>query len=249
LRGAVGIFLASIPLLVGLPGAALYFNVAFVVVLVSLLVQGWTIALAAHRLHVALPRSDPPPRRIELDLPGQLEQELVGYTVGAKSPYLRRGLIPSWARPALYVRKERILMPDEIDAVREGDYIYLLAPPEKAQALDRFFVDMPPPARPDPRLLEDFYVPGTATLGALAEIYGLRIAPDEAATTLATHFESSFMQPPRPGDALRLGSIVLVAHDVADGRVTTVGLSLADDTPQEGRIVRLRTALRRAITP
>src|SRR5205807_5351059 len=83
LRGAVGVFLASIPLLVGLPNAQLYFDVGFVVVLASLLVQGWSIAAAAHRLHIALPRADPPPRRVELDLPGQLEQELVGYAVHA----------------------------------------------------------------------------------------------------------------------------------------------------------------------
>jgi cell volume regulation protein A len=50
LRGAVGIFIASIPLLVGLPNAHVYFDVGFVVVLVSLLVQGWTIAFAARRL-------------------------------------------------------------------------------------------------------------------------------------------------------------------------------------------------------
>ena len=50
LRGAVGIFLASIPLLVGLPNAYLYFDIAFVVVLTSLLIQGWTIASAARRL-------------------------------------------------------------------------------------------------------------------------------------------------------------------------------------------------------
>ena len=164
LRGAVGIFLASIPLLVGLPKAHVYFDIAFVVVLASLLIQGWSIAWAARRLHVSLPPHDHMPRRVELDLPGQLEQEIVGYPVSANSPYLRRGLLPSWARPTLIVRDEKILSPPEAEQVRAGDYVYLLAPPEKAQALDRFFVDMPPPDAPDPRLLSDFFVGGDHTL-------------------------------------------------------------------------------------
>ena len=86
LRGAVAIFLASIPMLVGLPKAYLYFDVAFVVVIISLLLQGWTLAPAARRLHVALPRADRGPRRVELDLPGQLEQQLVGYPVRSNQP-------------------------------------------------------------------------------------------------------------------------------------------------------------------
>jgi cell volume regulation protein A len=229
LRGAVGIFLASIPLLVGVPRAHIFFDIAFVVVLTSLLVQGWTIAFAARRLGVSFPRHDPLPRRIELDLPGQLAQEMVGYPVAAKSPYLRRGLIPSWAKPTLIVRDERILTPEEGAPVREGDYLYLLAPPEKAQALDRFFVDMPPPAAPDPQLLGDFFVSGDVTLGALAEIYGLSVADDHAAVSLADHFAEELKRPPRQGDIVPLGPIALLAHRVAAGRVTTVGLRLAED--------------------
>ena len=228
LRGAVGIFLASIPLLVGLPGAHLYFDVAFVVVASSLLVQGWTVALAARKLDISFARADPLPRRIELDLPGQLAREIVGYPVPANSPYLRRGLIPTWARPTLVIRKEEILTPSEAHPVREGDYVYLLAPPEKAQALDRFFVKMPTPATPDPRLLGDFFVPGTATLGALAEIYGLQVAADHTEVTLADYFGEQLRRRVKMGDVVELGPIALLAHQVNGGRVITVGLRLAE---------------------
>jgi potassium/hydrogen antiporter len=245
LRGAVGIFLASIPLLIGLPNAHLYFDVAFVVVLTSLLVQGWTIAAAARRLHIALPRVDPLPRRVELDLPGQLEQEIVGYPVAANSPYLKRGLLPSWARPTLVVREQKILSPQESQPVRPGDYVYVLAPPEKAQALDRFFVDMPPPSAPDPRLLGDFFVSGGVTLGALADIYGLSIAPEAGEVTLADYFAEELKRRPKQGDVVPLGPIALVAHRVTDGRLASVGLRLAqEDEPPATLAAKIKKAAR-----
>jgi cell volume regulation protein A len=199
---------------------------------VSLTVQGWSIPFAARRLDISFPRADPLPQRVELDLPGQLSQVLVGYPVPSKSPFLRRGLLPAWAKPMLVVRNERVLTPEEAGSVREGDYIYLLAPPERAQALDRFFVDMPAPPKPDPRLLGDFFVPGEATLGALAEIYGLQVAPEHAASTLADYFAAELGRPARQNDILMLGPIALLAHHVAGGRVTTVGLRLAEPDPE-----------------
>jgi len=250
LRGAVGVFLASIPLLVDLDDAQLYFDVGFVVVLASLLVQGWTIAWAAHRLHIALPRTDPHPRRVELDLPGQLEQELVGYAVHANNPYLRRRIAPSWAKLMLVVRNERVHTPAEAVDIREGDHVYFLAPPEKAPALDRFFVDMPPPAAPDPRLLGDFFVGGDATLGALAEIYGLTIAPDHRDMTLADHIADELDRAARPSDVLALGPITLVVQKVVSGRAATVGLQLAEPDPvaaPQKRLARLRRRARAAL--
>lgn len=243
LRGAVGIFLASIPVLVGLPSAYLYFDVAFVVVLISLLIQGWTLSSAARKLGVALRRGDAAPQRIELDLPGALDQELVGYSVPANSPYLRRRLIPSWAKPTLFIRDERILTPEEAADVKAGDYVYLLAPPEKAQALDRFFVDMPPPRAPDPRLLGDFFVPGTATLGALADIYGLQIAADHMDFTLADQFAEELKRAAKQGDIIHVGPIALLAHQVSQGKVTTVGLQLAEPDDDDDLQHRIKAAL------
>src|SRR5213078_3916207 len=229
LRGAVAIFLASIPMLVGLSKAYLYFDVAFVVVIISLLLQGWTLAVAARRLHVALPRSDRGPRRIELDLPGQLEQQLVGYSVRSKSLYLRRGLVPSWSKPTLVIRDQKILSPAEAEPIAAGDYVYLLAPPEKAEALDRFFVDMLPSTAPDPHLLGDFMVSGEHTLGDLATIYGVTVEADQSKLTLADYFDIHLDHAPKEGAELVLDPIVLVARSISGGRVNVVGLRLPEE--------------------
>ena len=57
LRGAVPIYLTIIPLLAGVRNGPTLFNVVFVAVIVSVAVQGWTIAPAARLLGL---RADPP---------------------------------------------------------------------------------------------------------------------------------------------------------------------------------------------
>jgi cell volume regulation protein A len=237
-------------MLVGLPNAHVYFDIAFVAVLTSLMIQGWTIAAAARWLDVAFSRKEATIRRVELDLPGQLAQEIVGYSVAPNSPYLRLRMVPNWAKPTLVVRDERILTAAEAEPVKAGDYVYLLAPPEKAQALDRFFVNMPPPTAPDPNLLGDFFVTGDHTLGELAEIYGLTIAPNELTTTLADYIASRTRRKLKTGTVVPLGPIALVAHKVENGRVSSVGLRLADpepEAPAETIAERLKQAFRRVL--
>lgn len=232
LRGAVGIFLASIPLLVGLPNSQLYFDIGFVVVAVSLLVQGWSIPFVARKLRISKRRADTFQPRIELDLPGQRTQELVGYRMAPGSPYLRGGILPPWAKMALVVRDEKVLTPEEARGVREGDHVYLLAPQEKASSLDRFFANLPPPSSPDPELLGDFFVGGDATLGALAEIYGIAVEPRQIGMTVADLFDKRLGRAPHAGDRIRLGDVALVVHRVKDDHALTVGLQLAEEEPK-----------------
>ena len=55
LRGAVPVVLALFPLMAGTPQAGLLFNIAFLVVVISLLLQGTTIGPMARWLGVAMP--------------------------------------------------------------------------------------------------------------------------------------------------------------------------------------------------
>ena len=104
LRGAVSILLAILPILGNLENGQLYFNTTFIVVMVSLAIQGWTIKPMANRLGLIIPPQIGAIDKLELDLPGTANHELLAYRVVADSPVLRGERIPRWARPSLVIR-------------------------------------------------------------------------------------------------------------------------------------------------
>ena len=126
-----------------------------------------------------------------------------------------------------------MLTPEEAGAVREGDHLYFLAPPERAQTLDRFFVDIPPSTLPDPRLLGDFFVSSDATLGALAEIYSLPIETEQTSITLSDYFLEQLGRKPRQGEMVQLGDVVLQAHTISESRLVTVGIKFEESETSE----------------
>jgi len=226
LRGAVGIFLASIPMLMQLKNAQLIFNVAFVVVLVSLLVQGWTLGLAARLLDVALPHRDRAVRKVELDLPGQLEREMVGYPIAAGAAVLGRQALPGWAQLAMVVRDGRILMPDAAGPLAAGDYAYLLAPPGLVYRLDWLFVPPDEAVDAERELFGEFSFDAGVRLGDVAGFYALPVRAKDAPLTLAEHFQRRFEHTVEVGDSVRLGPVTLVARELDDDGVRRVGLKL-----------------------
>jgi cell volume regulation protein A len=226
LRGAVGIFLASIPMLMRLPNAQLVFNVAFIVVLASLLVQGWTLGVAARLLDVALPHRDRAVRRVELDLPGSLEREMVGYAVAPGAAILAGAPLPGWAQLAMVVRGGVILMPDASGPLAGGDYAYLLAPPGRVYRLDWLFAPPEEAREAEREMFGEFSFDADVRLADVAEFYALPIRAKDAPLTLAEHFTRRYEHTIEIGDRVRLGPVSLIARELDDDGVRKVGLKL-----------------------
>ncbi len=250
LRGAVSIFLAAIPVLVGVRNGDLYFNVAFFVVLLSLLLQGWTIRGAALGLGLAQLQSAAPIQRIELDLPGQLGYEMVGYPVHADSLILVRGGTPDWARLVLVVRNDSILEPSAAGALKSGDYAYFLAPPRWVARLDRLFAPAAEAER-DRALFAEFILIGDAPIARVAELYSLDLAEEERELTVAQYAARRSEGPPQIGDRIPIGAGVLVVRALDGGMVVRAGLQLesiaAATADEPSRRARLAAALRAAV--
>lgn len=89
LRGAVPIFLGSVPVIAGVENANLYFSAAFAVVLASLVIQGWTAGPVMRLLRIAPPR----PPRPRLQALGGLGIAAGAFAAMAAAMYIGAGLL------------------------------------------------------------------------------------------------------------------------------------------------------------
>lgn len=232
LRGAVPIILALFPLLADIENARLYFNIAFFVVLVSLLVQGWTVAPVAYWLNLQLPATRGAVQRVNLEVPGQFEQEFVGYLITPEAAAVgqspRRLRLPEGAHIVSVIRGERSLPVTEVRRLEAGDYVYLFAPGAVVHALDSIFTAMPQPDYlEEHQFFGDFVLKGDARVRDVSAAYGFAVPEEAADRTLAQYLADVFKRRPVVGDRYRMGSVELVVREMEHGVITLVGLRLA----------------------
>ena len=230
LRGAVPIILAIFPLLAGIEGASTFFNVAFFVVLVSLVMQGWSLTLVARWLKVEIPPNANLVQRVELDIPGQPDYELVGYKIDSDSPVRNKApkdlSLPEGVKPALLVRENQILSVYESGHINQGDTIYMVCPQSNLALLDRVFVSVKLPGRlREHKFFGEFVINGNTALEALSAMYGFPLPDDGKGHTLHSYLNLKFDRPV-VGDRVRLGSIELVVREMRGDRCEKVGLKL-----------------------
>ena len=242
LRGAVSIFLAAIPTLAGVPNGPAYFNIAFFVVLFSMLVQGSTLRAAARRLGVALRQTTHAVSRVELDIPGQTEQEIVGYPVTADSVILGLSRLPAWARVLMVVRKGHILDAAVAGALQPGDYCYFLVSRDRLPRLDTLFRESPDVARRLGLLFGELAIRGETRVAEVEQFYDLDFGPHPPDITVADWVAGRIEARPTLDMTLGVPGGKLVVRRLESGRIASVGLQLDEllqVEPDERLLARL----------
>jgi len=231
LRGAVPIVLAMFPWLAGFENWPFFFNIAFFIVLVSLVMQGWTVAPLARWLRLDVPTASSRVQRVELGVPGQVGYEFVGYKLAEGSPALKSPVdrLPLPANTSLLcvLRDDRPLsLKAEGQRLQPQDHIYLLATARELSALDKLLVGMDEPDRLSAQaFFGEFVVTPRAKLEDLGLLYGFSVPEDKANWSIARYIHKQYRQPV-VGDRVRLGNVEFVVLEMHDSKLTKVGLKL-----------------------
>ncbi|EGR2916229.1 potassium/proton antiporter [Vibrio parahaemolyticus] len=232
LRGAVPIILAVFPMMAGLPDAQLYFNLAFFVVMVSLIVQGGTLTKAMSLAKVELPPKPEPISRTGVEIYPTSEWELFIYRLKADKwcigEPLRSLSMPEGTRIAAVFRNQELLHPSGSTRLEEDDTLCVLAQEKDLDALSLLFSEAPEKASLT-RFFGDFFLDIEVKLADVAMMYGLNLGDELQDKTLSNIVEEQLGSTPVLGDQFEWQGLQWVIADVVEHQVTKVGLRLPNE--------------------
>lgn len=232
LRGAVPIVMAVFPLLAGITDAGLIFNVAFMVVLLSLVLQGTSIPLFARLLRINLPGKAEPITHVVLKglvdtAPFALVQFRVpdgASVIGVNPKHLT---FPPGCKILHIARDNAMLDPSEVRAMQKNDVVSLVTPGKALEQVAEIFHHRDNAHNSARDFYGDFIFSGDAILQDVAALYGnadldkaLQVLPlDEA-------IRAKLRRDAVQGESTQLCGLLFTVRSVDAGRVTKVGMKL-----------------------
>ena len=242
LRGSVPIVLAIYPVFEQLENPQLYFNVAFVVVIVSLLFQGSLILPVSKLLKVYAPSVVTPLTKSDVGIMLSNDYELLNYRIKEDSfdnAPLRTIPFPKGTTIAAVFRDGKMIKCHGDTTIKKEDIISMIGTDADETLLSSLFSHTLKPKK-HPTYHGDKIYSASTPMVDLAQQFDFELTTYEKTLTLGDLMSYHIGGYPQPGDTVNLIKVSLVVVDLEGDKIRRAGLYLAHERTAE--FERLRKA-------
>ncbi|QJC29398.1 potassium/proton antiporter [Enterobacteriaceae endosymbiont of Plateumaris pusilla] len=230
LRGAVPIILALFPVISQIENAMLFFNISFIVVLTSLIVQSSFLTFFARKTKILIPSIILPNYRINLDINVKCQWEQFIYILNSETwcigSSIRDLYMPKKTFISALFRKNILLRPTGNTILQKNDIICIIGHENNLKELGKLF-SKSISLSINQKFFGDFILDAETKLYDIVKIYSLKLSNDidiqqSIGNLLIYLMKSNTIV---VGDNIKWNNILWTIAEKENNKITRIGIS------------------------